>query len=129
MAEHFMKDLFSKKKYDELMENFYALYEGLYLKMLDSVTFKLKEEDKDYENDSYFKLSAKALHYYPGLSHSFNKIGVAFSNSDMTYLESINVLITEYMNIEEKYKDHINDVVEEFEPLDLINESEEDEEF
>ena len=131
MAQNILKDLFSQKRYNEVIENLKIIYVGLYNEMLN---FKGNEVKEEYnENSKYYELIPLIRKYYPQFSDNITLLDVSLSNVNESYLDNINDLLTTYLYFKENYKlDYDKEKYKEYDIEDSLienNEYKEDEEL
>lgn len=129
MEQNILKDLFNQERYNDVIDTLKALFQDLYIDMLDFKKDRVEEEYKDLE---YHQLSPMIRKYYPQFSDNITLLNVSFADPNETYLDVINTLLSTYLFFKENYKldydeEKYKDV--DVENLTFIDEPDEEDEF
>ena len=100
MENNFLKDLFNRQRYNEVIDILDNLYIDLFKDMLDYKNESYVNGEHDFEYlDSLVRIS------YPQFSQDLIHLSVVRNEPNYTYLDIINSLLSTYMHLKDMYKD------------------------
>ena len=99
MENNFLKDLFNRQRYNEVIDILDNLYIDLFKDMLDYKNESYVNEENNFEYlDSLVRIT------YPQFSQDLIYISVVRNEPNYTYLDIINSLLSTYMHLKDMYK-------------------------
>ena len=100
MENNFLKDLFNRQRYNEVIDILDNLYIDLFKDMLDYKNESYVNEENNFEYlDSLVRIT------YPQFSQDLIYLSVVRNEPNYTYLDIINSLLSTYMHLKDMYKD------------------------
>lgn len=97
MENNILKNLFIQKRYDEVVEMLESLYCDLYKEMLDY-------KNISYNVEGYNQLGSLIRKNYPQFHDDLVHVQAIGSDTNSTYLDHINALLSTYMHMRDEYK-------------------------
>lgn len=101
MKKEMDKYYFDKEKFNKTIKLLKSIYKQLFIEMLD---YKSDKVEEDYKEMEYYQLSPLIRVYYPQFSDNITLLNVSFSNTDETYIDTINTFLLTYKFFKENYK-------------------------
>ena len=99
MDNNFLKDLFNRQRYNEVIDILDNLYIDLFKDMLDYKNESYVNEENNFEYlDSLVRIT------YPQFSQDLIYLSVVRNEPNYTYLDIINSLLSTYMHLKDMYK-------------------------
>ena len=99
MEKNFLKDLFNRQRYNEVIDILDNLYIDLFKDMLDYKNESYVNEENNFEYlDSLVRIN------YPQFSQDLIHLSVVRNEPNYTYLDIINSLLSTYMHLKDMYK-------------------------
>ena len=99
MENNFLKDLFNRQRYNEVIDILDNLYIDLFKDMLDYKNESYVNEENNFEYlDSLVRIN------YPQFSQDLIYLSVVRNEPNYTYLDIINSLLSTYMHLKDMYK-------------------------
>ena len=99
MENNFLKDLFNRQRYNEVIDILDNLYIDLFKDMLDYKNESYVNEENNFEYlDSLVRIT------YPQFSQDLIYLSVVRNKPNYTYLDIINSLLSTYMHLKDMYK-------------------------
>lgn len=99
MDNNFLKDLFNRQRYNEVIDILDNLYIDLFKDMLDYKNESYVNEENNFEYlDSLVRIN------YPQFSQDLIHLSVVRNEPNYTYLDIINSLLSTYMHLKDMYK-------------------------
>lgn len=99
MENNFLKDLFNRQRYNEVIDILNNLYIDLFKDMLDYKNESYVNEENNFEYlDSLVRIN------YPQFSQDLIHLSVVRNEPNYTYLDIINSLLSTYMHLKDMYK-------------------------
>lgn len=99
MENNFLKDLFNRQRYNEVIDILDNLYIDLFKDMLDYKNESYVNEENNFEYlDSLVRIN------YPQFSQDLIHLSVVRNEPNYTYLDIINSLLSTYMHLKDMYK-------------------------
>ena len=99
MENNFLKDLFNRQRYNEVIDILDNLYIDLFKDMLDYKNESYVNEENNFEYlDSLVRIT------YPQFSQDLIHLSVVRNEPNYTYLDIINSLLSTYMHLKDMYK-------------------------
>ncbi len=99
MENNFLKDLFNRQRYNEVIDILDNLYIDLFKDMLDYKNESYVNEENNFEYlDSLVRIT------YPQFSQDLIYLSVVRNEPNYTYLDIINSLLSTYMHLKDMYK-------------------------
>lgn len=97
MENNILKNLFIQKRYNEVVEMLESLYCDLYKEMLNykNVSFNV---------EGYNQLGSLVRKNYPQFHEDLVHVQAIASDTNSTYLDYINILLSTYMHMKDEYK-------------------------
>lgn len=99
MEDNILKDLFVQKRYNEVIEILEGLYEDLFWEMLE-----YKNVKREYEGYTFRRLAKIIPVEYPCFQEQITVLDSARTNTDNSYLDTINIMLSIYVRLKDTYK-------------------------
>ena len=100
MENNFLKDLFNRQRYNEVIDILDNLYIDLFKDMLDYKNESYVNEENNFEYlDSLVRIN------YPQFSQTLIHLSVLRNEPNHTYLDVIKTLLSTYIHLKDMYND------------------------